>query len=133
MKVERKFDEKLVEDIARHCGSKSVRSSIAWLRRAHFNNPEKFICEIADGVAFWSADTCKTHLRLYEIAVREDCHGKGFGKAMVIRMVKYCKANNLEKITFRTAKDEPAVEFYKRFGAVITGEKGNDWEMEIKL
>ena len=133
MKIVIGFDEQKINDIARNCGSKSVKSSIAWLRRAHFNNPDKFVCEMADGVAFWAADICRTHLRLYEIAVREDCHGKGYGKVMMLRMLKYCKANNLERITFRTAKDEPAVEFYKKFGGTITGEKGNDWEMEIRV
>ena len=133
MKVKRGFNEPEVLEIARNCGSKSVKGSIAWLRRAHFNNPDKFICEIADGVAFWAADICKTHMRLYEIAVREDCHGKGYGKAMLMRMLKVCKEKNLSRITFRTAKDETAVEFYKRFGGVITGDKGNDWEMEIRV
>jgi len=133
LRIERKFDEKVVEDIARKCGSKSVRQSIAWLRRAHYNNPDKFVCEILDGVAFWAADICKTHMRLYEIAVREDIQRGGYGRAMMVRMFKTCKANKLNRITFRTAKDETALEFYKKFGAIVVGDKGEDWEVEIRL
>lgn len=133
MRIVKGFDERTCEDIARHCGSASVRSSIAWLRRAHFNNPDKFVCEIVDGVAFWAADICRTHMRLYEIAVREEHHGKGYGKVMMLRMAKTCKENKLSKITLRTAKDEDAIKFYKKMGAVIVGEKGNDWEVEIRL
>lgn len=52
---------------------------------------------------------------------------------MAIRMQKKCKENNLNKITLRTSKSEVAVNFYKKFGGVVVGEKGEDWEMEIKL
>lgn len=127
------FNEKVIGDIAKDCNSASVKKSIAWLRRAHFNNPDKFICEVIDNVAFWAADICRKHMRLYEIAVKSGNQRAGYGRMMVFRMLKICQEKGLEKITFRAAKNETAVEFYKKLGATITGEKGEDWEMELKV
>lgn len=133
MKIVRGFDKDTIRDIAKNCGSKSVKSSISFLERMNYLSPDKLVCEVIDDVGFYGACICKKHLRLYEIAVREDAHKQGYGKVMMMRMVKLCRQKGLEKITFRTAKNETAVEFYKKLGAVITGEKGEDWEMELRV
>lgn len=133
MIIKQKFDERACEHIARNCGSKSVKNSIAWLRKANYDNPDKFVCEIIDEKCFWAGNICRNHLRLYEIAVLEDAQGKGYGRLCIMRMISICKKNNLSKITFRTSKIEDAIDFYRRFGAVIVADKQEDWEVEIKV
>lgn len=50
-----------------------------------------------------------------------------------MRIKGICRENGLEKITFRTSKEESAINFYRKMGGVVVGEKGNDWEVEIKV
>lgn len=133
MIIKQKFDERMCENIARNCGSKSVKNSIAWLRKANYNNPDKFVCEIIDDSAFWAGNICRNHLRLYEIAVLQDAQNKGYGRLCIMRMIALCKKHNLSKITFRTSKTENAINFYKHFGATIVADKQKDWEVEIKV
>lgn len=52
---------------------------------------------------------------------------------MIIRIKKICQNRGLEKITLRTSKNETAVYFFKKCGGIITGQKGTDWKMEIKV
>ena len=133
MIIKRGFDEKACERIARASGSKAVKSTIAWLRRANYHNPEKFVCEIIDDCAFYAATICKKHLRLYEIAVDKSKQRIGLGSALMSRMRSLCIERGLQKITLRTAKDEDAIKFYQRHGGYIVGEKDNDWEVEIRI
>lgn len=76
---------------------------------------------------------CKKHFRLYEIAVKKEMQNKGYGKFMIMRIKKLCSQNNINKITLRTNKQEEAINFYKKIGGIIVGEKNNDWEVEIKV
>lgn len=131
MTVIRAFNEKTVENIARDSGSKAAKQSVAWLRKACYNNPNRFICEILDETAFWAGTVAKSHLRLYEIAVRTQNQRKGYGRAMISRIKSLCRERGLSRITLRTSKQESAVDFYLKNGARIVGEKGSDWEMEI--
>lgn len=133
MLYSQKFDEAVMRSIGKASGSKSVNETIAWLRRGYYVNPDKFACEIFADYAFWAGSICKKHFRLYEIAVSKEYQRRGIGKMMIDRIKMLCRSHNLEKITFRTAKDEPAIEFYKAIGGVIVGDKGNDWEVEIKV
>ena len=134
MRIVSGFNEKIVEGIARQSGSKSVKSSIAYLRRANYYNPEKFACEVIDDVAFFAGDICKTHFRLLEIAVVEEYQRKHYGSLCMFRIKAICKANNLTKITLRVAKDnDKALAFYKKYGLKVVGDKGEDWEAEIPV
>lgn len=133
MKIEKQFDEKKVEYIARNCGSKSVKQSIVYLRRAHYNNPSKFVCVIVDDCAFYAGTICKSHFRLLELAVMEDEHRKGYGRILIGLMRQLCKQNGLEKITFRTSRKEDALYFYEKMGAKIVKIKDEDFEMELPM
>ena len=132
MKITKKFDEKLCEKIARESGSKAVRQSIAYLRRAFFNNKNTFVCNIIDDKAFYAGNCGKTHFRLYEIAVVEDAQRNGYGKLMMLQIKQLCQKKGLTKITLRTSKSETAIDFWRKCGGVIVGENGNDYEVEIK-
>ena len=132
MIVKSGFDEKTVEQIARASGSKAVRGSIAYLRRAHYNNPQTFVCEVFDGQAFYAGSMARKHFRLYEMAVVEGAQGSGYGKLMVARMRALCQKYGAEKITLRTSREEDAINFYHKMGGVVTGIKDNDYEVEIR-
>ena len=132
MKIVQKYDRAIIAEIAKGCGSKNVKSTYSYLDVANYRSGGKFFCEIFDDCAFYAGNIGKKHFRLVETAVKQDAHGKGYGTMMIIRMKQLCKKNGLEKITLRTAKDETAVHFFRKCGGVITGEKGTDFEMEIK-
>ena len=59
--------------------------------------------------------------------------GKGLGAELICDMIQKCYEKGLNKITLRTHKAGKAVSFWQRIGAVITGEKGEDYEMSIAL
>jgi N-acetylglutamate synthase-like GNAT family acetyltransferase len=133
VKIIKKYDKELIKEIAKNCGSKNVKSTYSYLDVANFHSKGKFRCEIIDGCAFFAGLLGKKHFRLIETAVKEDSQGKGYGTAIIVRMKKLCKENNLEKITLRTSQEETAVNFFKKNGGIIVGTKGNDYEMEIKI
>ena len=127
------FDENEVKNIAKMSEGSAVISSIAYLRKARFDSPKKFICEILNDVAFWAGTICKDHLRMYEVAVVKAEQGNHYGKACLDRMRKCCKDNGLSVITFRTAKGGRALSFFLKNGAVPVGVTGQDYEMELKI
>lgn len=133
MKIISKYDKELIKDIAKNCGSKNVKSTYSYLDVANYQAKEKFRCEIIDDCAFFAGIVCKKHFRLIETAVKEECQKKGYGKILLLRMKLLCQRNNLDKITLRTSKQETAVNFFRKNGGIIIGEKGNDYEMEIKV
>lgn len=131
MKIVSGFDEKIVGEIARGCGAKSVKSSISYIGAPFISGNKGFVCEVFDGVGFFAGTMCKKHFRLYELAVKEEEHGKGYGRAMIMRIKQLCRKHGAEKITLRTSKSETAIDFYKKIGGTIVGEKGDDYEVEI--
>ena len=133
MKIVVGYNKDLIKEIAKNCGSKNVKSTYSYLDVMNYHSKGKFRCEIIDECAFFAGLMAKDHFRLIETAVKEDAHKKGYGTAIMIRMKKLCKDNNLSKITLRTSKEETAVNFFRKQGGIITGEKGNDYEMEIKV
>lgn len=132
MTVRRGFNKEIVYGIAKECGSAVVKKTVSYISAPFISGSEKFICEVIDDCAFWAASVCKKHLRLYEMAVKQEKQKQGYGKAMILRMKKVCRENGLEKITLRTSKTEGAMGFYAKNGGTIVGEKGDDYEVEIK-
>ena len=132
MKIARGFNAKVIDDIAKNCGADSVKNTISYLR-VPFIGGAGFVCEIFDDVAFFAGTMCKKHFRLYEMAVREDYQRKGYGRAMILRMRQLCQKAGVEKITLRTSKNETAIQFYKKLGGRIVGEKDNDYEVEFTV
>lgn len=133
MKIVRGFSRANVEDIAKNCGADSVKKSISYIGAPFISGNEGFICETFDDVGFFAGTMCKKHFRLYEIAVKEEAHGNGYGKAMILRIKQLCRENGVQKITLRTSKKETAIFFYRRMGGIIVGEKKGDYEVEIKV
>lgn len=133
MKIETKYEKKKVEEIAKNCGSKSVKSSYTYLDKMYYYNPSKFVCVIVDDCAFFAGTLCKKHFRLLELAVKEENQKMGYGKKLMGMMKQMCRKKEIEKITFRTSRQEDALYFYERMGAKIVKMKDEDFEMEIIL
>lgn len=127
------FNEQKFVEICKASGSKSVRESSAYLRRAYHDNPDKMYCEIHDGVACFAGTICKKHFRLLEIAVREEEQGNGYGTLMLNRIKRLCIREGLTKITFRANANEPAVDWYLKHGGIVIGKKQDDYCMEIMV
>lgn len=135
------YDDKIVKDICYNCGSASARQSYNYFCRANYRAGQKnstVWCKVYlsdDGVpkGFFYAYKCRTHVRLIEIAVRNEYKGHGIGRMLLFDLLSAMKRAGLYKLTFRTPIDEEAQNFWLHVGATITGLKDNDYEMEINI
>lgn len=105
----------------------------AYFRCARYFGKEKFLCRIIPRKAFYYGIENKSSFRLIGIAVAESEQGNGIGTDLVCELMQKCYGKGLRKITLRTHKSGKAVGFWKTMGAVVTGEKGEDYEMAITL
>ena len=111
-----------------------MNGSAAYFRRALFVScGGKFWYGLFLNCAFYYGYVAQDHFRLIAIAVDEEHQGLGFGSMMLTRIMKRCEENNIPAITFRTHKLGKALEWWKKQGAVIVGDKGLDYEMRIQL
>jgi ribosomal protein S18 acetylase RimI-like enzyme len=135
------YDDQKVKDICYNCGSKVSKQSYNYFRRMHYVTGGKVCSKVwskeeeqgGGAVAFYYASRCRDHVRLIEIAVREEYQGQGWGRKALLDLLSRMKAEGLYKLTFRTPIDERAADFWLHVGARITGLKGNDYEMEITI
>ena len=133
MNISTKFNQEAIKEIAKKSGSKAVKDSISYITAPFICGSKGFYTEIIDNVAFFAGNITKKHFRLYEIAVIEDKQKEGYGSFMIMRIKQLCQKKGIPKITLRTSKDETAIDFYRKQGGRIVGEKDNDWEVEILL
>lgn len=133
VKFTQHYDLKVLTAIAKASGSTALIQESRYLRRAKFYAKGKFWCEILGDIAFYAGTIGKSHFRLIEIAVRKEYQGRGYGRRMMWRIFGLCRKRGLSKITLRTSREESAVDFYKKFGGIIVGQKDGDYEMEIKV
>lgn len=134
--IVRKLDDTnmaVVKEICKNCGNKTVKDSFSFMGLSLYRSPSKCFSEVFDNVAFYFCVEAKKHLRLIELAVKNDSQYNGYGKAVLLHIMHLGRLLGKEKITLRVTKTEPAVHFWKKHGAVQVGENGNDFEMEILL
>ena len=127
------YDDKAVKDICYNCGSKVAKQSYNYFRRMHFVTGGKVWSKGETPVAFYYASRCRDHVRLIEIAVREDYHKRGIGKFVLLDLLSRMKQAGLYKLTFRTPIVEEAQNFWLHIGARIMDVKGEDYEMELTI
>ena len=131
------YDDKAVKDICYNCGSKVAKQSYNYFRRMHFVTRGKVWSKVwskgETPVAFYYASRCRDHVRLIEIAVREDYHKRGIGKFVLLDLLSRMKQAGLYKLTFRTPIAEEAQNFWLHVGARIMDVKGQDYEMELTI
>ena len=127
------YDEKLFKEIAQQSGAPSLVKDAVYIRTERFYYKSGFVSFAIGDQAFFAGVVGKEYFRLFIIAVRKQSQGKGYGKAMMHRIIQLCKKRGLHKITLRTNRNENAVSFYKRYGGRIIGIKGDDYEMEIQV
>ena len=126
------WNDPIVKDISYDCGSTSVKSSYAYIRTVVFRN-SRWLCEALGNVGYYFGYFGKSHFRLVEIAVRSGEQGRGYGTAMMRRLVGKCTAEGADRITLRCSIGEGNWQFYVLHGFCIVGEKNGDYEMELKL
>lgn len=127
------MQDKAVDAICRSCGDKTMTSSSAYMRAARYHNPQKFYLDILDGKGFLYGLVCKQHFRLIAIATAEQYQRSGVASYLLSKLYERCEQDGLMKITFRTHKHGEALKFWQKNGAVIVGQKADDYEMEIVM
>lgn len=138
---ESNYQDRAVKDICYNCGSKTAKKSYSFFKRMEYLTGgkalEKVLCSVwyLDGVpaAFFYANKSRSHVRLIEIAVKKDLQGKGIGRKILFRLLSLMKEHGMDTLTFRTPINEQAQFFWLKMGARITGMKGDDYEMELKI
>lgn len=61
----------------------------------------------------------KPGLYLEDLFVEEDCRGKGYGKKLLLHLVKIAKEKNCGRMEWSVLNwNEPAIKFYKSLGAL---------------
>lgn len=110
-----------------------MAQSSAYMRTARYHNPEKFWLCIIPEKGFLYGLRCQHHFRLIAIAVVKESQGTGVATCLLQKLYELCDKYDLGQITFRTHKHGSAINFWKKNGAAIIGEKGEDYEMKIVL
>lgn len=110
-----------------------MKASASYMSVVRHYGGEKFWCQTLGDNAFYYGVRGKEHFRLIAIAVKEDCHGKGMATALLTHLFEKCAKEDIKTITLRTHKGGKALNFWKKIGAKIIGEKGDDYEMRIEL
>lgn len=104
------------------------------MRRArYYSAANQFDLRMFGEIGFYYGVRNKTSYRLVAIAVIEPMQNNGFGAYMLADLIERCSRFGFEKITLRTYKNGRAVRFWEKMGAVIVGEKGDDYEMKMVL
>lgn len=131
------YNEAAAKNICENCGSPSAIRSQRYFRCINFKSNgnvwSKFWYDGETPVAFYYCSRCKTHIRLIQIAVRNDYQGKGIGKKVLYDLLARMRGEGIYKLTFRTPIDENAYRFWAHIGARTNSIKGNDYEMEITI
>ena len=124
--IKKGFNEKELYAIAKTTGNEQIKDDVKYMRLPVYNGTVVY-AERIKGIAFFCGYCNKDHFRISGIGVNKEYQGKGFGKFMYMRCVKYAKAQGFKKMKTRTLS---WVDFYLRFGWRITGMKNNDFMME---
>ena len=131
------YDDAAVKDICYHCGSPTAKKSYNYFRRIAYVSQGKVWSKVwyADDtpIAFYYATRARDHLRLIEIAVREEYQGRGIGAMVLREILRDMHIFGLHKLTFRTPSNEKAPGFWQHMGARIMDVKGQDYEMELTI
>ncbi len=137
------YEDRAVKEICYNCGSPIAKQSYNYFRRIHYVTGGKVWSKVwskvseqgvgAEPVAFYYASRCRDHVRLIEIAVREEYHKRGIGRMVLYDLLSRMKQAGLSKLTFRTPIAEEAQNFWLHLGARIMDVKGDDYEMELTI
>lgn len=135
--TETDYNDSAVKEICFACGSPVAKQSYNYFRRIAYVTRGKVWSKVwskgTTPVAFYYATKCRDHVRLIEIAVREDYQRQGLGRKLLRRLLVQMKESGLTRLTFRTPMGEDAQYFWHKMGARITDIKGEDYEMELTI
>lgn len=126
------WNDPIIKQISYDCGSDSVKHAYNYIRAIAFRN-ERCVCEVLGEVGYYFGYFGKKHFRLVEVAIKEEEQHKGYGSRIMRRIVRTCRAGNIDRITLRCSVAEGNWRFYLLQGFTIVGKKQDDFEMELKL
>jgi GNAT superfamily N-acetyltransferase len=106
-----------------------VEISLEQIERDFFGSQPKVFCEIAEsngevaGFAIWflnySTWQGKHGIYLEDLFVKPQFRGHGLGKALLQHLAQICRENGYGRFQWWVLDwNEPAIEFYKSFGAI---------------
>lgn len=127
------LDASLITKISKECASQSLKDVPNYFRFAKYRSGKRCYGFSLDEIGFLYGTFAKSHFRLIGIAVTKEHQGKGCGSYMLSVLFEECLKRGIRIITLKTSKTENAYLWYKKFGAKVTGQTDNDYEMRIDL
>lgn len=74
-----------------------------------------FVGRTLVGFLWYNIAKRKNYMKLYYIAVDETKRGNGYGRICMERLFDICNTRKVDYLTFLVEKDNPSVDFYKKF------------------
>lgn len=114
---------------------------------ANFKNNHTYFCISSNGVEVGFLDVETNHpknenMKIHKIYVLHEEHGKGLGYNLMLKARDFAKQNNMNTMSLQVNRNNPAIEFYNRFGFEIIDEQDfeigngfymNDFVMSYKI
>lgn len=86
-----------------------------------------FILKINNSVVgFYEVSVIPPEAEIYDIAVKEEFQGKGFGKLLLKHLIDFCKSKNVNTIFLEVNNiNNKAINLYKNFGFNVYSKRKN--------
>lgn len=123
----------VVRNICNSCNSQSVKYGWSYASYVWRLSPLQREGWVFGDVGFYFLRVGIKHTRLIEFAISKNCQRNGFGKLMYEHLLQNARCKGIHKITLRTSKYEPAINFWEHMGAKVCGFKNDDYGLEINL
>jgi ribosomal protein S18 acetylase RimI-like enzyme len=113
----------------------------------NFNKNHTFFC-ISSGnkdIGFLDVETDHPevgNMKIHKIYVLHEQHGNGYGYKLMLEARDFAKAREMNSMSLQVNRNNPAIDFYKRFGFKIIDEQDfeigngfymNDFVMQFKI
>ena len=85
------------------------------------------------GFMWYNISKRKNYVKLYYVAIDIELRNKGYGRIMMDRLFEISKKSGLSKLTFLVSKENPAIDFYKKFNPSSIEEKDKDYIVGYNL
>lgn len=114
---------------------------------ANFKNNHTYFCISRQGIDVGFLDVELDYpevrnMKVHKLYVLHEQHGKGLGYSLMMKAREFGEQNNMKTISLQVNRNNPALEFYKRFGFKIVDEQDfeigngffmNDFVMRYKI
>ena len=124
------WNEKELKRIAKGSGVKQTVADVSYMRFLQHHSPAKAIVRWFVGGAFLLCSRNKSSLHIIGIACVKEWQHKGVGSYLLSEAIKIARKEGYPLITTRS---KAGADFYVRKGFDVTGMKGGDFLLELKL